>query len=93
MEQGRVQAKGNGLGIAGFVCGLVGLILSFVPFAFWLGLILGVLGTVFGAIGWRRAAADPEVPSKGLSIAGTILGVLAVVVFVLWVALIASAVD
>ena len=64
----------SGLGIAGFVIGVIAIIFSFIPIvnniAFFIGIIAAVFGIV-GAITHKR---------KGLSIAGVILGILAVVI-------------
>jgi drug/metabolite transporter (DMT)-like permease len=70
-------------GAAGFACGLVGLVLSWlIPL---MGVLLGLLGVVLGGVGVsrsRRAGAG-----GGLSVAGVVLGVLAVVVaIVFWIA-------
>lgn len=42
----------NGMGVTGLVTGIVGACLAWVP---GLGLVLGVLGVVFGGIGWYYA--------------------------------------
>ena len=78
-----VQAQGNGFGVAGFVCGLLGAIFGVIVPGF--GVPLGVLGVIFGAIGWRRANRDPARGHKGLSVAGTILGILGLILTVLWI--------
>jgi hypothetical protein len=73
----------SGVGIAGFVTGLLGALLSWFPLA---GIILGILGIVLGGVGvsqGRRAGAK-----TGLAVAGVVLGVIAVVisvVLVVWV--------
>ena len=71
---GLVQAPGNGLGIAGFCCGLIGLLFNLSIFLFFFGSPLCILGIVFGVIGRKRANADPAVPHGGLSLAGAICG-------------------
>jgi len=64
----------NGLGIAGFVTGLVGLLLCWVPF---LGLILAACGIVMSAIAMSQAKRTGA--SNGLAIAGLVLGILALI--------------
>ncbi|WP_282779875.1 DUF4190 domain-containing protein [Phaeodactylibacter xiamenensis] len=65
------QAEIDGLAIAGFVTGLVGI--------FILGIILGTLGIVFSAIALSRIKKEPEVRTgKGLAIAGLVLGIISV---------------
>ena len=80
-------AKGNGLAIAGFVTGLLGLILSLIPILFYAGIILDFFGIVFGWIG-RSRAKEPGVPHRGLATAGLVLGIVGVLVFVSWIVLI-----
>lgn len=63
--------KTNGLAIAALVLGIIGLLLCWIPF---LGLGLGVVAIILGLLGLRRRPAG-----KGMSIAGLVLGALAVV--------------
>lgn len=69
-------ATGNGLAIAGLVCGIVGILLF--------NVILGPLAIIFGGVGLSRARHGA--PHKGMSIAAIVLGVVDLVV---WVALLA----
>ena len=69
---------GNGLAIAGLVCGLVGL-LVFAP-------ILGPLAIIFGGIGWSKANRGAR--HKGMAIAAVVLGIADIV---LWGVLLAVA--
>jgi hypothetical protein len=62
------------MAIAGFVCGLVGLILFWLPF---LGLIIAGIGLVFGILGKLHANKHGG-GNGGLAIAGAILGGLGV---------------
>ncbi len=71
----------NGLGTAGFVVGLIGLILSPLPFIGILAWPLVVLGVIFSAVGISRVKAR-KATNKGLSIAGLVLSILGVVVSV-----------
>ncbi|PPK85503.1 uncharacterized protein DUF4190 [Neolewinella xylanilytica] len=64
--QGEVS-QGNGMAVAGFVCGVVGL--------FVFGVILGPLAVVFSAIGLGKARRE-GLPLKGLAVAGLILGIV-----------------
>lgn len=66
------EAQMDGLAIAGFVTGLVGL--------FVFGIILGALGVVFSSIALKRIKREPENRSgRGLAIAGLVLGIVSVV--------------
>ena len=64
----------SGLGIAGFVIGIIAIIFSFIPIVNNIAFFIGIIAAVFGIIG----AITHK--SKGLSIAGIILGILAVVI-------------
>jgi Domain of unknown function (DUF4190) len=62
----------DGMAVAGFVCGLVGIFVA--------GVVLGLLGIIFSAISLNRIKNNPDTKSgKGLAIAGLILGIIAVV--------------
>ena len=68
------QPRSNGLGVAGFVTGLLGLIFFWVP---GLGLVLGALGIVLGGV---AVSASRKVGSNnGLGIAGLILGIVSLI--------------
>jgi hypothetical protein len=67
-------APTNGLGIAGFVTGLVGLVLFWVPF---FGLLLAGCGVVLSAVGMSQGSKTGA--GTGLSIAGLVLGILALI--------------
>ena len=62
----------NGLGIAGFVTGLVGLLLCWVPV---FGLILAGCGVVLSAVGMSQSTKTGA--NKGLAIAGLVLAIVA----------------
>ncbi|MGY1740100.1 MULTISPECIES: DUF4190 domain-containing protein [unclassified Blastococcus] len=74
------RTQGNGLAVAGFVCGLVGLL--------FFSVILGPLAIVFGGIGLNRAKRGA--PHKGLAIAAVVLGVVDLLLFVLLVVVAAN---
>ena len=56
----------NGIGLAGFICSLVGFI---IPVLFFPAIICSV-------IGMKRTKQNPALPYRGLSIAGTIISSL-----------------
>ena len=68
--------RSNGFAIAALVCGLVGL--------FLFGVVLGVLALIFGIIGLRRANAGAS--GRGMAIAGIVLGVIDIIVYIVLVA-------
>lgn len=73
----------NGLGTAGFVLGLVGLLFSFLPLIGVVAWPLVVLGLVFSAIGFARARSG-RATNGALSIAGVVLSVVGLVICVFW---------
>lgn len=79
------EERGNGSAVAGFVCGLIGLITSL--FLFWLffPVVLDVLGIVFSVRGRRAAAAGAR--QGGLATAGLVLAIIGLVIFALWMIL------
>ncbi|MEV4145451.1 DUF4190 domain-containing protein, partial [Amycolatopsis sp. NPDC049691] len=82
----------NGLGTAGFVLGLVGLVFSPIPFVGVVAWPLVVLGLILSAVGVARVRAG-KATNKGLSIAGIVVSVLGLVVSVLWVVVIGKAIS
>jgi hypothetical protein len=77
------RSGSNGMGVAGFVTGLLGLLLSWIPIA---GIVLGALGIVLGGVGisqGRKAGGR-----TGLATAGVVLGALAVVVAIVLIAVV-----
>ena len=66
----------NGFGVTGLVLGIIGLVFSWVP---GLNLLLGVLATVFGALGWRKGRTS-RATNAGLALAGLIMGIITIVI-------------
>ncbi|WP_448625862.1 hypothetical protein [Geodermatophilus sp. URMC 64] len=79
------QAGTNGLGVAGFVTGLVGLVLFWLP---WVGFVLGLLGVVLGGVG--IAQGRKKGMSTGLAIAGLVCGLIAVIAWLVVVVAVTS---
>jgi hypothetical protein len=86
-----VERKGNGNAVAGFVLGIVGTVLGLVPILAVPALICGLLGVVLGGVGWRAVKLDATRGHRGLAIAGTILGVVAIVLAFIGFAIVANA--
>ncbi len=82
----------NGLGTAGFVVGLIGLVFSFIPLIGVVAWPLVILGIVFSAVGIAKASKG-RATNKGLAIAGLVVSVVGLVICVLWVAVWNKAVD
>lgn len=86
------RAPQNGLGTAGFVLGLIGLLFSFVPLIGVIAWPLVLLGLVLAGIGLARARAG-RATNKGLAIAGLVCASLGLAVCVLYTAAFSSAVG
>jgi hypothetical protein len=87
------QAKpSNGLGTAGFVIGLIGLVLSFIPLIGVVAWPLVILGVIFSAIGIAKASKG-RATNKGLAIAGLVLSVIGLVICILQAAIWGKAID
>ena len=80
-------ARGNGSAVAGFVCGLLGLLTSIFLFFFVVPGILDLAG-IFLSMRGRRASAEGA-PHGGLATAGLVLAIIGLVIFVLWWLLVA----
>ncbi len=83
MEEEKVVVvkQGNGMGVAGFVLALLGLILCWVPILNW---ILWILGLVFSIIGMFK-------PKKGLAIAGLVISCLYILLLTVFASIILAA--
>jgi hypothetical protein len=79
----------NGLGTAGGVVGIVALVLLWFPY---IGLILGVIGVVLGAVGLSRSNRLYGA-GKGMSIAGIVCGGVALILNILFIVAIYSAIS
>lgn len=66
------QAQGNGLAVAGLVCGIVGVLIA--------NIILGPLAIIFGGVALSRA--NKGAPRKNMAIAALVLGIVDLVVWV-----------
>lgn len=86
------RQQSNGLAIAALVCGIIALLLSWIPFVNVLALLLGVVAVGCG-IGGIRKTRTPGVGQKGLAIGGVVTGVLALLVSVMILAAIAGVVS
>lgn len=69
----KVMGDGSGFNIAGFVLGLIGLFISWIPY---LGLILCLLAVIFGGIGIKGRL-------KGLGIAGLVMGLIGLIIAII----------
>ncbi|WP_181772537.1 DUF4190 domain-containing protein [Amycolatopsis pittospori] len=81
----------NGLGTAGFVLGLVGLLFSPIPFIGVIAWPLVIVGLILAAIGFSRARSGVAT-NKGLALTGVILSAIGLVICILWTAVFGKAV-
>ena len=66
--------NGKGMSIAALICGILGIVGSFIPVVCYVTLILSILGIVFGVKGQKIAKETGE--GKGLATAGLVLGII-----------------
>ncbi|WP_143267934.1 DUF4190 domain-containing protein [Amycolatopsis alba] len=81
----------NGLGTAGFVLGLVGLLFSPIPFIGVIAWPLVIVGIILSGIGFSRAKSGVA-NNKGLALTGIILSAIGLVICILWTAVFSKAV-
>lgn len=72
------KAPSNGLGTAGFVLGLLGLVFFWFPF---LGIFLAILGVILSGVG--ISSGKKTGAGTGLAIAGLVLGLVALIPLIL----------
>jgi hypothetical protein len=79
----------NGIATAGFVCGLIGLLICLIPFGIFLGGVLAILGIVFGFLG-RSRSREANIPGAGMATAGIVLSFAGLVIGVVWLVVIGA---
>ena len=80
-------SRSKGGAIAALVCGIAGVVFWIVPV---FGLVLGLLGTGFGAGGMRRSRAGLA-GGRGMAVAGLICGLVALVWGILYLLMLIAA--
>lgn len=73
----------NGLGTAALVLGILGVVFCW---AYVVGPVLGILAIIFGGVGLSRVHAG-QATNRGSALAGLILGIIAILAFVILVLL------
>ncbi|GLZ38567.1 DUF4190 domain-containing protein [Actinokineospora sp. NBRC 105648] len=81
-----VQAPQNGVGTAGFVTGLLGMLLFFVPLV---GIVLSIIGVVLSGVGIGKSGRG-QASNRGLAIAGLTCGVIGLAIWLILVIAAAS---
>ena len=82
-----LKVKKSGLATASLVLGIIGVVLSFIPIINNIAFVLGILAFVFGLITLIKKI------SKGKSIAGLILGILAIIITLAMQSTVSDAID
>ena len=87
-----VGQRGGGFAVAALVLGIVGVVFGFIPLLFVIAFPCGLLAVIFGVLAWR-SANKPGGSRKGMAIAGTILGVVALALGVIGAVIVDDAVT
>ncbi|MET7995295.1 DUF4190 domain-containing protein [Amycolatopsis sp. NPDC005232] len=82
----------NGLGVAGFVLGLIGLVFAFIPVIGLIAWPLTILGVIFGVVGIVRVNKG-EADNKGMAITAVVLSAIGLVICVVWTVVVGAAVK
>jgi hypothetical protein len=72
LRRGDRAGAGNGIAVAAMTCGLVALVFAWMPLFVVIGIVLGVLGLVFGIRGRRRARQVGS--GEGMALTGIVSG-------------------
>ncbi len=81
----------NGIAIAAGVCGIIAVVLCWIPFVDYVSIILGVLAIIFGIIGIRRA--DAYGSGRGMAVTGIVCGSVGLAIAFLFLLLIYAVVS
>ena len=84
MDENLKNAKN--LGVAALVCGILGIVGSWIPVVQYFVTILAILGIVFGAISMKKYQEAGVTEGKGLAVAGLVLGIIAVALDIIVIA-------
>lgn len=77
--------QSNGMATAALTCGIVGILVAWMPFVVVIGIGLGVLALVFGIKGLKRSSTAGS--GRGVAIAGIVTGGLALLTAIVGVVL------
>jgi hypothetical protein len=84
--------RGNGLGIASGIFGIVALVLCWIPFVDYTSIVLGALAIIFGSVSIRQANTR-DGGGKAMALTGVITGTVALVISVLFLAVVYAALS
>lgn len=71
------------MAVAALVCGIVGIVGSFIPYVSYVAPLCAIAGIVFGALALKRIKAGEEPENKGLAIGGLVCGIVSTAISVL----------
>ena len=78
------------MGIAALILGIVCVVLCWIPVWNWIGIALGVIGIILGALGMSKAKKTGN--GKGVATAGLVLSIIGVAIAAIaWLACFACA--
>ena len=78
------------MGIAALILGIVCVVLCWIPIWNWVGIALGVVGIILGAVGMSKAKKTGK--GKGVAVAGLVLSIIGVAIAgIAWLACIGCA--
>jgi hypothetical protein len=80
------------MALGALICGILGLLIAFIPFLGYGGSLLGLAGIVLGFLG-LGAAKRQAGAGKGMAIGGIVTGVLSILISVAWTFLFVLAAD
>jgi hypothetical protein len=81
----------NRIAIAAGVCGIIAVVLCWIPFIDYCSIALGTLAIIFGSIGLRRA--DAYGSGRGMAITGIVCGIVGMAIAFLFLLLIFAVVS
>jgi hypothetical protein len=79
------QQQSNGMAVTALVLGIIGAVLFWLPIVGW---ILAILAIIFGGVGIARANRGAS--GKGMAIAGLVLGIASIALYVIVVIAVVS---
>lgn len=82
----------NGIGVAGGVCGIIAVVLCWIPFVDYISVVLGTLAIIFGALGVRHANASGGA-GKGMAVTGIVCGIVGLAISLIFLLLIYAVIS
>lgn len=79
------------MGVAALVLGIISIIIGFIPLCGSVAFIPALIGLILGIVDIVKKSKTEE--KKGISIAGTILSGLAIIIILYWVFIVGAAVN